>query len=98
MREIPPDICPMIEITHSDHAELFEEYKLKWYAIPALCNQVLEIGGIDYTCAPFNGWYMSTEISARNLTDPYRYDLAQKMAFSLGLDTESNRSLWRDKI
>ena len=34
----------------------------------------LEIGGICYPAAPFNGWYMGTEIGARNLADTDRYD------------------------
>jgi nitric oxide synthase oxygenase domain/subunit len=55
-----------------------------------LSNQVLEIGGIEYTCCPFNGWYMSTEISGRNLTDPYRYDYKEAIAKDIGLNTDNN--------
>ena len=34
-----------------------------------------KIGGITYPTAPFNGWYMVTEIAVRNFTDTYRYNL-----------------------
>jgi nitric-oxide synthase len=33
----------------------------------------LEIGGIEFTACPFNGWYMVTEIG-RNLADTNRYN------------------------
>ncbi|MGR5915266.1 nitric oxide synthase oxygenase [Bacillus pacificus] len=39
----------------------------KWYRVPMISDMRLEIGGISYTAAPFNGWYMGTEIGARNL-------------------------------
>jgi nitric-oxide synthase len=58
---------------------------------------LLEIGGITFPCAPFNGWYMLTEIAARNLADTQRYDLLPKLATKMGLDTTNNKSLWKDK-
>ena len=30
----------------------------------------LKIGGITYPTAPFNGWYMVTEIAVRNFRTP----------------------------
>jgi len=53
----------------------FEDFDLKWYALPAVANMMLEVGGLQFTAAPFNGWYMSSEIGARNLSDVYRYNL-----------------------
>ena len=57
----------------------------------------LEIGGLHYPCAPFNGWYMGTEIGSRNLADTDRYDLLPTIAANLGLDTTTDRTLWRDR-
>jgi len=57
----------------------------------------LEIGGIRYTAAPFNGWYMETEIGARNFADDYRYNMLPKVASCMGLDVSTNTSLWKDK-
>lgn len=57
----------------------------------------LEIGGICYAAAPFIGWYMGTEIGTRNLADTDRYDLLPRIAEQLGLDTTSDRSLWKDR-
>jgi len=35
-----------------------------------------DIGGVIFPAAPFNGWYMGTEI-ARNLGDTARYNILQ---------------------
>ena len=53
----------------------FEEFDLKWYALPAVAGMLLEIGGLEFTACPFNGWYMSAEIGSRNLCDSYRYNM-----------------------
>jgi nitric-oxide synthase len=57
----------------------------------------LDIGGIQYTAAPFNGWYMETEIGARNLADAGRYNMLPKVAAMMNLDTTRNSSLWKDR-
>src|SRR5262245_15137067 len=57
----------------------------------------LSIGGVRYPAAPFNGWYMGTEIGARNLADTDRYDLLPTVAARLGLDTSQDHTLWRDR-
>jgi len=57
----------------------------------------LEIGGLLYTAAPFNGWYLGTEIGARNLADTNRYDLLPEIARRMGLDTSSDRTMWKDR-
>ena len=64
---------------------------------PAISNMRLSIGGVNYPLAPFNGWYMGTEIGARNLADADRYDLLPVVAERLGLDTSRERTLWRDR-
>lgn len=81
------------------HPEIngFSELGIKWYAVPIISDMKMEIGGIHYTMAPFNGWYMGTEIGARNLADEDRYDLLPAVAELMGLNTKSNRSLWKDK-
>ena len=81
------------------HPELlwFADLGLRWHAVPAISNMRLSIGGVDYPMAPFNGWYMGTEIGARNLADPDRYNLVPLVAKAMGLDTSTERSLWRDR-
>jgi nitric-oxide synthase len=57
---------------------------------------ILTIGGIDYPCAPFNGFYMGTEIASRNLCDERRYDLLAPAAEVLGIDRSD--VVWRDRV
>ncbi|MEV4802086.1 nitric oxide synthase oxygenase [Nonomuraea sp. NPDC049421] len=92
---LPGDAVLEVPLTHPEYP-WFEELGLRWHAVPAISNMCLEIGGLCYPCAPFNGWYMGTEIGARNLADADRYDLLPVVAERLGLDTSSERSLWRD--
>ena len=68
----------------------FADLGLRWHAVPAISNMCLEIGGVCYPAAPFNGWYMGTEIGARNLADADRYDLLPVVADRLGLDTATS--------
>ena len=55
----------------------FDQLNLKWYAIPGVSCLMLEIGGLRFTAAPFSGWYLVTEIGARDLGDPMRYNLLE---------------------
>lgn len=57
----------------------------------------MEIGGLIYEAAPFNGWYMGTEIGARNFADEDRYNQLPIIAEGLGLNIRSNASLWKDR-
>ena len=58
----------------------------------------MTIGGIDYPCAPFSGFYVSTEIASRDLVDKNRYDLLPLIAAKLGYDpSRHGTALWRDK-
>lgn len=94
--EIPDKLLLEVSLSHP-HYKWFEKLKLKWYAVPFISNMSLEIGGITYTAAPFNGWYMGTEIGARNLADEMRYNLLPEIATMLELDVKSNSSLWKDR-
>ncbi|HEY5752727.1 MAG TPA: nitric oxide synthase oxygenase [Chthoniobacterales bacterium] len=74
-----------------------QEMKLKWYAVPAVSNMCFHFGGLRFTAAPFNGYYMGTEIGARNLADAHRYDLLPEIARRMGLDTSRDSTLWKDR-
>ncbi|CAM5725932.1 hypothetical protein SGLAM104S_09313 [Streptomyces glaucescens] len=56
----------------------------------------LRIGGVDYPLAPFNGWYMGTEIGARNLVDADRYDLLRHRR-TPRTRHQQRHTLWRDR-
>lgn len=94
--EIPKELVKEVPIKHPELDGL-SKLGIKWYAVPIISDMRLEIGGIHYPMAPFNGWYMGTEIGARNLADQNRYNLLPEVAQLMKLDTRSNRTLWIDK-
>ncbi len=94
--ELPADCRYEVPLVHPQHSWLAQR-SLKWYAIPAVADMALDAGGVMYRFAPFNGWYLDTEIAARNLTDTNRYNLLPELAERLGLDISSERTLWRDR-
>lgn len=93
--EVPKQYVVRIPIRHPTN-DAITALGLEWYAIPAVSNIELSVGGITYTAAPFNGWYADTEI-VRNLTDQGRYNMAPAVATCLGLDVRQESSLWRDR-
>ena len=74
----------------------FKELNLKWYCVPGVSSNMLDVGGLEFTACPFNGWYMGTEIG-RDLADINRYNKLPIIAEKMGLDTMTNMSLWKDK-
>ncbi|MFD4374475.1 nitric oxide synthase oxygenase [Streptomyces sp. NPDC058486] len=94
--EVPESAVLRVPLTHP-RLDWFAELGLEWHANPAISNLNLEIGGITYTAAPFSGWYVASEIGARNLSDDYRYDMLPEIARRMGLDTSHDRSLWKDR-
>lgn len=95
-REIPRELVLEVPIEHPRLA-WFAELGLKWYALPAVSGMLFNAGGLDYPAAPFNGWYMGTEIGARNFGDVDRYNMLPEVARRMGLDISTERSLWRDQ-
>jgi nitric-oxide synthase len=94
--ELPKGIIKEIEIQHEDYPKL-KSLGLRWYAVPIISNMDLEIGGIYYHTAPFNGWYMESEIGVRNFTDEYRYNKLPEIAEAFNLDTTKTTTYWRDR-
>lgn len=94
--ELPRDAIHEVPIRHPNYG-WFIDLKLKWHALPAVSDMGLEIGGVIYPAAPFNGWYMNTEIAARNLSDTHRYNVPPMIARGMGLEMKSDRGLWKDR-
>jgi len=97
-RLFPPPLAEtvILPIRHPDGPYL-DSLGLRWYAVPAVSNMLLEIGGVRFPAAPFSGWYMETEIGARNFGDPDRYNLLPEVARRFGLDRSRRSSLWKDR-
>ncbi|OMF24828.1 nitric oxide synthase [Paenibacillus sp. FSL H8-0548] len=93
---LPQETVLTVPLSHPENED-FEKLKLQWYAVPFIADMELEIGGIIYHAAPFNGWYMGTEIGARNLSDTDRYNQLPTVAKLFQFDTTTNTSLWKDR-
>ena len=94
--ELPPEAVFEVPIEHPDFPR-FADLGLRWHALPAIANMRLEVGGVSYTAAPFNGWYVGSEIGARNLADEGRYNLLPAVAGVLGIAAGRARDLWQDR-
>lgn len=94
--ELPADCRHETRLAHPQHA-WFAELGLRWHCVPAVSDMLLDAGGIKFRLAPFNGWYLDSEIAARNFTDSNRYNLLPLIAEAMGLEISNDRSLWRDK-
>lgn len=94
--DLPERAIREVPLTHPEFG-WFAELGLRWHAVPAISNMRLTIGGVHYPLAPFNGWYMGSEVGARNLADTDRYDMLPTVAKRMGLDTSRESTLWRDR-
>jgi nitric-oxide synthase len=94
--ELPSDAVLEVPLRHPD-LPWFRELRLRWYAVPVVADMYLEAGGICYPAAPFNGWYMCTEVGSRDLGDEGRYNQLPVIAARMGLRTDSPRTLWQDR-
>jgi nitric-oxide synthase len=96
LHELPADAVLEVIIGHPEFG-WFADLGLRWYAVPVISDMYLDVGGVCYPAAPFNGWYMCTEIGSRDLGDTGRYDQLPVIARHMGLSTASDRTLWKDK-
>ncbi|RJQ73667.1 nitric oxide synthase oxygenase [Pseudonocardiaceae bacterium YIM PH 21723] len=94
--ELPAEVVNEVRLSHPLYP-WFADLGLRWHAVPAISNMTMVIGGVRYPAAPFNGWYMGTEIGSRNLADTDRYNMLPEIAHRLGLDTRNDRTLWKDR-
>ncbi|NXQ29608.1 NOS2 protein, partial [Alaudala cheleensis] len=94
--ELPPEIVLQVPMEHPKY-EWFKELELQWYALPAVANMLLEVGGLEFTACPFNGWYMGTEIGVRDFCDAQRYNILKEVGRRMGLETNKLSSLWKDR-
>lgn len=94
--DVPLSQIKEVPLEHPN-LEWWPSLNMKWHAVPIISDMILEIGGIQYTAAPFNGWYMGTEIGSRNLGDEHRYNLLPLIASKMGIDTNLPYLLWKDR-
>ena len=86
-----------VHITHPSIPAI-GEMDLHWLSLPGVASMMAEIGGVQFTAAPFAGWYQSTEIACRDLLDVQRYNLLEPLGHAMDLDMSSNITLWKDFV
>lgn len=95
--DLPEAAVREVAITHPD-VPAIDALGLRWYAVPCITDMILTIGGLDYPCAPFNGFYMCTEIASRDFADETRYGALPDVARALGDDPGAKGPpLWKDR-
>lgn len=84
---IPEDLFPLVQIRHprKEYSLAFEKLGLRWVPAPALSQLGFDIGGVQYTAAPFIGWFMDAEIGVRDLADSFRYNVLPSVVSALKL-------------
>lgn len=92
---LPRESILEVPITHPEFG-WFGDLGLRWHALPLITCMRMRLGGMNFPVA-FNGFYLQDEIASRNLSDADRYDQVPAVAAGMGLDTSSNRTLWRDR-
>ena len=95
-KELPKAKVMEVELSHPGYP-WFRELGLRWHALPVISDMLMEMGGIEYPAAPFNGWYMLTEIGSRNMGDENRYNMLPKVAERMGLAMDRSDVFWKDK-
>ena len=93
---LPRDVVREVALVHPE-LPWFATLGLRWHAVPVISNRKLRIGGITYPAAPYNGVYICQAIGEDVFADDAAYGLARVVADRLGLDTTSDRTLWRDR-
>ncbi|SMQ51195.1 unnamed protein product [Zymoseptoria tritici ST99CH_3D7] len=81
--EVAEKDFPLVPIAHPQLRLQFEKLGLRWVPAPALSRLGFDIGGVQYTAAPFIGWFMDAEIGVRNLADTFRYNALPQVAVAL---------------
>ena len=92
----PENDCLKVALRHPSF-EWFADLGLEWYAVPILSDMNLRIGGLNFRAAPFNGWYVGTEIGSRDLGDEGRYNKLPVIADKMNLLGKKTETLWKDR-
>ena len=95
--EIPKKFQLLVDIIHPT-IDAISNMNIKWFGVPAVSNMMFEVGGLQFTAAPFTGWYQTTEIANRDLLDEQRYNLLEPIGRAMKLDMSSNATFWKDIV
>jgi nitric-oxide synthase len=92
---VPDEAILEVPISHPEFT-WFADLGLRWHALPLITCMRMRLGGMNFPVG-FNGFYLQDEIASRNLSDADRYNQVPLVAAGMGLDTSTNRTLWRER-
>merc|ERR1719495_1688551 len=95
--EVPEELVKRVPIKHPT-SEAINSLNLEWFGLPFVAGMMLEVGGVQFPASPFSGWYTGAEIATRDFLDTQRYNLLETIGGKMGLDTNNNSNLWKDKV
>lgn len=82
------------EIFHPDFPEV-AKLGHKWASVPAINTFNMNLGGVEYGCMPFNGWFCSVEI-VRDLMERYE-GASEKWAAAIGINPKTQK-MWKARV
>ncbi len=92
--ELPPELVLEVPLSHPKYD--FASLNMKYFPVVSFSTFLFDIGGCQFSCAPFSAYYSAPEI-ARALGDSNRYNKIKSIAECMNLNTTNNTSLWKDK-
>jgi len=92
---LPKEYHKVTMIEHPKYPD-FAKLGLRWCVVPTVTCMTLKLGGLEYGCCPFNGWFMETEIT-RDLLEAGRMDKMGQIAKAIGIE-EDEDDFWRERV
>jgi len=96
LRPLPVGVVAEVTIRHPEHPKI-EALGLRWYATPIVSDMLFATDEALYPAAPFSGYYVSTEIAARNFSDKNRYNQLPQIASAMGIEPSKKSRFWIDR-
>jgi nitric oxide synthase oxygenase domain/subunit/hemoglobin-like flavoprotein len=96
MFEVPKEYHKVTMIEHPKFPDL-AKLGLRWCVVPTVICFTMTLGGLQYPCCPFNGWFMETEIT-RDLIEPCRMNKLEEIAKAIGVDSTDEDDFWRERV
>lgn len=95
LRPLPEEAVAEVAIRHPKYPKI-ESLGLRWYTTPIVSDMIFASEQALYPAAPFSGFYVSTEIAARNFSDKNRYNQLPQIASAMGIDSSKKSRHWVD--
>ena len=93
--DLPKDLIMEVPLSHPEYD--FASLNMKWFVTVTVSCLMFDIGGCQFTGAPFSGFYTAPEI-ARQMLDVGHYNKMNLVAEKMGLNVHTNESLWKDRV